>query len=124
MDLKKLVKKYSKDQLANLLIKHKNRRISNALCAAYNRKCGPVSPFKSDSHKTKVWDYYHVKRRALGAAKIIGGRILKECTPPELLIAGKCVMLVGGVIDSVSTAGNPVVVSGTISAARSIIKNS
>lgn len=59
----------------------------------------------------------------IGAAKIIAGRIAKECTPPELLIAGKCVMLCGGIVASVSTCGNPLIVSGTLSAARSIIKN-
>ena len=32
----------------------------------------------------------------VGAAKVIGGRLLKECTPPEILLAGKCVFLVGG----------------------------
>lgn len=26
----------------------------------------------------------------LGTAKIIGGRFVKECTPPEIFIAGKC----------------------------------
>ena len=59
----------------------------------------------------------------IGAAKIIGGRLLKECTPPEIFIAGKCVFLIGGVVASVSTGGNPLVVSGTISAARSIVKD-
>lgn len=59
----------------------------------------------------------------LGAAKIIAGRFVKECTPPEIFIAGKCVMLVGGVVASVSTVGNPLVVSGTMSATRSIIKD-
>lgn len=58
-----------------------------------------------------------------GAAKVIAGRIMTECTPPELLIAGKCLMLTGGIIASISTAGNPLVVSGTVSAARSIIRN-
>ena len=58
----------------------------------------------------------------VGAAKIILERVVNECTPPELLVAGKCVMLVGGVAASVSTVGNPIVLSGTISAARSIIK--
>jgi len=59
-----------------------------------------------------------------GAVKIIGGRIVKECSPPELLIVGKCIMLVGGVIASFASGGNPLVVSGTISAARSIVRNS
>ena len=59
----------------------------------------------------------------LGAAKIISSRFLKECTPPEIFIAGKCVMFLGGVVASVSTGGNPLVVSGTMSAARSIIKD-
>ena len=59
----------------------------------------------------------------VGAAKIIAGRLVTECTPPELLIAGKCVMLVGGIIATVTTGGNPMVVGGTISAARSIIRD-
>ena len=59
----------------------------------------------------------------MGAAKKIGGRFLKECTPPEIFLAGKCVMLIGGVIASVGSGGNPLVVSGTISAARSVIKD-
>lgn len=59
----------------------------------------------------------------LGAAKIIGGRVLFQCTPPELFIAGKCVMLTGGIIASVASGGNPLVVSGTVSAARSILRD-
>jgi hypothetical protein len=59
----------------------------------------------------------------LGAAKIILGRFVKECTPPEIFIAGKCVMFIGGVVASVVTGGNPLVISGTVSAARSIIKD-
>ena len=58
----------------------------------------------------------------LGAAKIILGRAITECTPPELLIGGKCVMLAGGIVASVATGGNPLVVNGTLSAARSIVK--
>ena len=59
----------------------------------------------------------------LGAAKIIGGRFLDSCLPPQIFIAGKCLFFVGGVITSIHTGGHPMVVSGTISAARSIIKN-
>lgn len=59
----------------------------------------------------------------LGAAKIILGRFVKECTPPEIFIAGKCVMFIGGVVALVGTGGNPLVISGTLSAARSIIKD-
>ena len=59
----------------------------------------------------------------LGAVKIISGRFIKQCTPPELFIAGKCLMFVGGMVASVSTGGNPLVVSGTVGAARSIIKD-
>ena len=59
----------------------------------------------------------------MGATKTIGGRFLKECSPPELFIAGKCIMLIGGVIASVGSGGNPLVVSGTITAARSIVKD-
>ena len=58
----------------------------------------------------------------VGAAKIIAGRLVNECTPPELLIAGKCVMLAGGIVASVATGGNPLVLGGTISAARSIVR--
>jgi len=43
----------------------------------------------------------------IGAAKTIGGRLLKEYTPPELFIAGKCVMLIGGVISSVGSGATP-----------------
>jgi len=59
----------------------------------------------------------------VGAAKIITGRLLKECTPPELLIGGKCVMLVGGIVASIATGGNPLVVTGVLSAARSIARD-
>ena len=31
----------------------------------------------------------------IGATKIIVGRFIKECTPPEIFFAGKCVMFVG-----------------------------
>ena len=58
----------------------------------------------------------------VGAAKTIGVRFLKSCTPPEIFFAGKCVMLVGGVVATISTGGNPIVVSGTLSAVRSIVR--
>jgi len=59
----------------------------------------------------------------LGVAKIIGGRFVKKCTPTELLIAGKYVMLAGSSIASVASAGNPFILSGNVSAARSIIRD-
>lgn len=59
----------------------------------------------------------------VGAVSTIGYRFLKECTPPELFIAGKCVMLISGVIVTVGTGGNPIAISGTLSAARSIVKD-
>ena len=58
----------------------------------------------------------------VGAAKIIVGRFAAECTPPELLIAGKCVMLTSGIVATVVTGGNPLVLGGTLSAARSIVR--
>ena len=61
--------------------------------------------------------------KPLNATKIISSRFLKECTPPEIFIAGKCVMFLGGMVASVSTGGNPLVVIGIMSAARSIIKD-
>ena len=59
----------------------------------------------------------------LGAVKILGSRVAKVCVTPELYIRGKCVMLVGGVIATVSTVSNPIVLSSTMSAFRSIIKD-
>jgi hypothetical protein len=59
----------------------------------------------------------------LGATKIIAGRFVKQCLPPELFVAGKCIMFVGGVVASVSTGGHPLIISGVILAARSIIKD-
>ena len=58
----------------------------------------------------------------VGASKIIAGRFIKECSPPSLFLSGKCIMFIGGLVASFSTGGNPLVVSGTMSAARSIIK--
>ena len=58
----------------------------------------------------------------VGAAKIIAERLVNECIPSELLIAGKCVMLAGGIVASVATGGNPLVLSGTLSVARSIVQ--
>jgi hypothetical protein len=59
----------------------------------------------------------------IGAVKTIAGRIVNECTPPELLIAGKCVMVIGGIIATVATGGNPMILTGTLSAVRTIIRN-
>lgn len=59
----------------------------------------------------------------LGATKIIMSRFSKERTPRKIVFAGKYIMFVEGLIKSVSTGGNPLVVSGTMSAARSIIKD-
>ena len=59
----------------------------------------------------------------LGASKIIAGRFIKECTPPEIFFAGKCIMTIGGVVASISTGGNPLLVSGTMSGIRSIVKD-
>jgi len=59
----------------------------------------------------------------LGASKIIVSRFIKECTPPELFIAGKCLILTGGIIATLATSGNPLIVSTTINAARSIVKD-
>lgn len=59
----------------------------------------------------------------LDAAKIISDRFLKECMPPEIFIAGKCIMFVGGVATSVSNGPNLLAVSGTMSADTSMIKD-
>ena len=58
----------------------------------------------------------------VSATKIIAGYLVNKCTPPKLLIAGKCVMLVGSRIVSVTTSGNPLLGSVTLPAARSIIR--
>lgn len=57
------------------------------------------------------------------AAKLITRRFVNECTPPELLIAGKCVMLTGGIIATVASGSNLLIISGTVSTVRSIIQN-
>ena len=59
----------------------------------------------------------------LGATKIVTGRFFKDYTPSEILLAGKCLIPLGGVIASVGTTGNLLVVSRTMSmsAARSRI---
>ena len=59
----------------------------------------------------------------LGAAKTITAPVLNECTLPELLIGGKCVMLIGGIIATVGTGANPIILGSTISVGRSIIGN-
>ena len=58
----------------------------------------------------------------IGAAKFIGARFLKKCLPPKVFIAGKCVMVVGGVMATISTGGNPMVISATRQATRSVVK--
>lgn len=58
----------------------------------------------------------------MGTLKIVAGRLYDQCTPLELWIAGKCVMFFGGVVASVYTGGNPIVVSGALGAFRSIVK--
>ena len=60
-----LYAKYDKDQLADLLVKHKDQRVSNLIVAAYNRKCMKVSAY-AQTEKSKVWDFYHARRRAIG----------------------------------------------------------
>ena len=53
----------------------------------------------------------------LGTVKIIASKFVKKCTTPEIFIAGNCVMLIGGMVASVSTTGNCLVVSKTMSRA-------
>ena len=57
------------------------------------------------------------------AVKFVVGRFVTECTPPELLIADKCMMLAGSIVATVATGGNPMVVSRTVSTARSIVRS-
>lgn len=58
----------------------------------------------------------------LGTVKIIGGRLYDECTPPELWFTGKCLMLTGGIVASAATGGHPLILGGTFSAFRAVIK--
>ena len=55
------------------------------------------------------------------AAKIIARRFVKECTPPELFIAGK--FIAGDIVASISTSGDPLVIYITGSADRSSVKD-
>ena len=57
------------------------------------------------------------------AIKIIVIRMSKEWTPSEFYFAGKYIMLVGGVVASVGTSDNFFVVSSTLSAFCSIVKD-
>lgn len=59
--------------------------------------------------KEEVIDLY----TPLGAVKIITTRFIKECTPPEIFISGKCILFIGGVVALVNTGGNSLVISGT-----------
>ena len=58
----------------------------------------------------------------LGVVKIVGNRLYDKCTPPELWLTGKCVMLAGGIVASVATGGNALIIGGTLSAFRAVIK--
>ena len=57
------------------------------------------------------------------ALKIIVARIIKECTPREVYITGKCIMLVGILIETIYSGGTPLVFAFTITILRSIIRN-
>lgn len=58
----------------------------------------------------------------VGAAKIILGRAVKKCTPLELLVTSKCVMLAGGVIATFATKGNPLAISAILTAPRLVVR--
>lgn len=55
--------------------------------------------------------------------KKIALQILKDCTPPEVYMSGKYVMFISGLIASVSTGGNLLVIEDTLLAAHSIIQD-
>lgn len=72
-----LIEKYSSDELGKLLVTNKDRRISDLLCAAYNKKILDVGKEKFDGHlpdhyvdcdfwEKKAIEYFHVTRRAIG----------------------------------------------------------
>jgi len=58
-----------------------------------------------------------------GAVKTIKKQILLECTPPELILGGKCLMMISGIAASIGSGGNPIILLGTLSAIWSVIKN-
>lgn len=60
----------------------------------------------------------------VGAAKIILVRAADECLPPALFFSGKCLMLIGGAIAIYTTGGSSFAISGTLAAARLIVKSS
>ena len=54
--------------------------------------------------------------------KFVGKRFTHECTPPELFIVGKCLMVASGVAASFYSGGNPLIVKAAISSLRALIK--
>lgn len=58
----------------------------------------------------------------LDVARIVLGRFIKECPPPETFVFEKCVQFLGTIVVSISTGGNLLFVSGVMSAPGSIIK--
>ena len=59
----------------------------------------------------------------VGTSKIILKRFINECIPPRLILAGKCVMLTGGLVAYINIDSNSLIVNETISAARAIVQS-
>lgn len=79
---KELVKKFAKDELANLLVKRKDQRVSNLICAAYNLKILGKPTFdpmqvrltaeekigrKLDDEQFSAVEHYRFKKRTIGS---------------------------------------------------------
>lgn len=68
----KLAAKYSKEELAQLLIKNKGRRISNLIASAYNKKV------MNQQIKNQKFDFYDFNLRTVGPDSWIYTYITKD----------------------------------------------
>lgn len=58
----------------------------------------------------------------LEGVKIVGSRFASACTPPNLYYGGTCIMFVSGAFATITSGGNLILLTGTLTAARAIIR--
>lgn len=99
------------------------------MCGRLNASRVRDGTFKQGQKATEATAYFW-KNVTQGAQDSIKGALTLDigrlCTTPisaAKIIAGKCVIFLSGVVASASTCGNPLFISGTMSVARSIIKD-
>jgi len=93
---KELADKYSKDELAKLLVKHKTKRISNLLCAAFNSKTMSLGdkytgyiPY-SEKYKLYAKEHFEMVKRVIGPGTQL--YMLHSVTPKWKEVKGQMVM--------------------------------